>query len=153
MVATSMVLVRQSAASPFQPRISQPNIPIPNLPRFRASTACMKHLQGIWRRYKWPGQFSVVPQQVVANKLMCSLAHFALKSPQMGAIAHATYSYGGSVFGIIPKALMAYERKPSEVGSKAGLDDAIRAPTNLEDADATTRSVFWPVKTMHQRKQ
>lgn len=48
---------------------------------------------------------------------------------------------------------MAYERKPSEVGSKDGLDGAIKSPVLLTDADADTRSVFWPVKTMHQRKQ
>lgn len=71
----------------------------------------------------------------------------------MGAIAHATYSNGGSVFGIIPRALMAYERKPTEVGPKDGLDQAIRSPVLLTEANEDTRSVFWPVKTMHQRKQ
>jgi predicted Rossmann-fold nucleotide-binding protein len=71
----------------------------------------------------------------------------------MGAIAHATYSNGGSVFGIIPRALMAYERKPDEVGSKKGIDGAIKTPVLLTDAKEDTRSVFWPVKTMHQRKQ
>jgi predicted Rossmann-fold nucleotide-binding protein len=71
----------------------------------------------------------------------------------MGAIADATYKNGGSVFGIIPRALMAYERKPSEVGPKTGLDNAIRSPTLLQEASSESRSVFCPVKTMHHRKQ
>lgn len=71
----------------------------------------------------------------------------------MGAIAHATYSNGGSVFGVIPRALMDYERKPDEVGPKDGLDQAIKKPDLLTEAQGSSRSVFWPVKTMHQRKQ
>lgn len=73
----------------------------------------------------------------------------------MGAIAHATYSNGGNVFGVIPRALMAYERKPEEVSpaNKNGLDQAIKKPSLLSEAEEGDRSVFWPVKTMHQRKQ
>lgn len=71
----------------------------------------------------------------------------------MGAIAHATFSNGGSVFGIIPRALMAYERKPDEVASKGSVDEAIKSPVLLTEAKEDSRSVFWPVKTMHQRKQ
>lgn len=48
---------------------------------------------------------------------------------------------------------MAYERNPDEVGSKDDLDGAIKSPVLLTEADSESRSVFWPVKTMHQRKQ
>jgi predicted Rossmann-fold nucleotide-binding protein len=73
----------------------------------------------------------------------------------MGAIANAVYSNNGNVFGIIPRALMDYERKPNEVSaiSVNGIDQAIKKPDLLSEASDKSRSVFWPVKTMHQRKQ
>lgn len=93
----------------------------------------------------------------IINPSSCaaSLQHHADPPKKMGAIANAVYSNNGNVFGIIPRALMDYERKPNEVSaiSVNGIDQAIKKPDLLSEASDKSRSVFWPVKTMHQRKQ
>lgn len=70
----------------------------------------------------------------------------------MGAVAHATYEAGGRVLGIIPRALMSYERAASEAGSDT-IADAIQRPVRAQDAKEGDRSIVIPVTTMHERKQ
>ena len=70
----------------------------------------------------------------------------------MGAVAHATYEAGGRVLGIIPRALMSYERAPSEAGSDS-IADAIQRPVRAHEAKESDRSIVIPVTTMHERKQ
>lgn len=66
----------------------------------------------------------------------------------MGAVANATYNEGGRVLGIIPRALMAFERK--EGGQVAS---SIKNPAVVETASEDDRSIAIIVKTMHERKQ
>ena len=70
----------------------------------------------------------------------------------MGAVASATYSSGGRVLGIIPRALMSYERSAAEAGTDE-LEDKIKRPALADRATEQDRSIVIPVKTMHERKQ
>jgi predicted Rossmann-fold nucleotide-binding protein len=70
----------------------------------------------------------------------------------MGAVASATYAAGGRVLGIIPRALMSYERSAAETGSDE-LEDRIKRPTLADQATEEDKSLVIPVKTMHERKQ
>lgn len=70
----------------------------------------------------------------------------------MGAVAQATYKASGRVLGIIPRALMNYERP-----MRSTISEEIQRPTLATEASSdkieSEKSLSIPVETMHERKQ
>ena len=83
------------------------------------------------------------------NPVFCDAMRFT--SPfQMGAIAQSTYISGGRVLGVMPRALMAFERTSL---SDSSITKSIKQPKLESSAKEEDRNVIVFVETMHERKQ
>lgn len=70
----------------------------------------------------------------------------------MRAVAEATYSSGGRVLGVTPKALLSHER-PTNLDGVSRISEQLKKPTLVDNAKEEDRSVLIVVDTMHERKQ